>query len=144
MRRASALDRGVLRVGHAAERSTNRSGVEVSRSHPGGRRSQSTEIVRVTRGDDRASPEVGIGDEEGIDRKLRPGPDRSEQLAGSDTGAGLDRVHLDTLPSHAGEHACISEDRLVVPRCRCAVDVTAGRGSARGIAAAGTGGPSGT
>jgi hypothetical protein len=101
------LDGGVP-VGHITERCAFRSPIEIGDSNALCHGCKAPQIVGVARGDDRPSAQVSVGQEEGIDRHLRPGADRSEQLPGSHAHATVDMVDLDPLTSQTGEHADIS------------------------------------
>lgn len=59
--------------------------------------SETAQVVGIARGDDGSSTQVGIGHEEGVDRHVRPGTDRSEKLTGAYADSTVDGMHLDPL-----------------------------------------------
>jgi hypothetical protein len=70
---------------------------------PGGR-GEALQVSAVDRGDHRATAQVGIGDEERIDRELGTGADATEELPGADAGPGVHRMDLDPLAPETTEH----------------------------------------
>lgn len=74
---------------------------------PGRRGSKAAQIIWVAGGDDGASLQIGVSHQEGIDRHLGSGADRTEELAGPDADAAVDGMDLDPLPSQAGEYASV-------------------------------------
>lgn len=83
------------------------SGVEISDGDVRRVSRQATEVVGIRGRDDRPAEDVRRGDEECVDRQLRAGSNAAEQLTGSNSGAGVDRMDLNPLAAEPGEHAGI-------------------------------------
>lgn len=80
------------------------SGPDVRDGDPGRVAGQQFHVGWVHRGDHRPAEKVGDRHDEGVDGAAGAGTGAAEDLAGPNTGTGVNRMHLHSLAAKAGEH----------------------------------------